>query len=353
MSHSKSANFAFFLALVLSFSGAFASDGRIELNQTSIEANGGFPYTIADPGSYVLTGPLTVPAGTDGLVLASVDISIDLNGFSIHSSFVCVMDACLPGSGDGIKRAPEVPAHGSRATVKNGAVIGFASYCLRLGDYAHVNDLKVLNCGRSGIGVGQRSTVVRNTVSNTGNESLLAGSESVYAHNVLSLSGLDNGAPTVSGGQATAGNSCDDGNCGWVDTRRRFYVSPVGVMGDSTLTACDDGFHMASIWEMLDVTRLRYDTSRGHLTSDMGSGPPNVLAAWVRTGRGDGNQDFAGRANCDSWTSANPLHYGSFAVLQSYWNPLQGGPPADSRLPGWQGGSASCDTNARVWCIED
>src|SRR4029450_8007901 len=49
--------------------GAAAVDGVNEINQPSILAAGGFPYTIPAPGSYVLTGDLTPPPGAGALVL--------------------------------------------------------------------------------------------------------------------------------------------------------------------------------------------------------------------------------------------------------------------------------------------
>ena len=53
---------------------ALAADGVDEINQTSALAGGitpgdaaGFPITLTEPGSYVLTSNLSVPAGTSGI----------------------------------------------------------------------------------------------------------------------------------------------------------------------------------------------------------------------------------------------------------------------------------------------
>ena len=46
---------------VLTLPALWAADGVIEINQAGIEADGGFPYVISEPGSYILTGNLMVP----------------------------------------------------------------------------------------------------------------------------------------------------------------------------------------------------------------------------------------------------------------------------------------------------
>ena len=68
------------------------------------------------------------------------------------------------------------------------------------------------------------------------------------------------------------------------DSRRAFYVTSVGHKGDAASTACESGFHMASIWEIIDVSNLRYDTARGFTRPDSGSGPPQWEEGWIRTG---------------------------------------------------------------------
>ena len=53
--------------------------GQIE-PRTPIAA---LPFTIANPGSYYLTGNLTGVAGTNGITVASGDVTLDLNGFAL------------------------------------------------------------------------------------------------------------------------------------------------------------------------------------------------------------------------------------------------------------------------------
>jgi hypothetical protein len=82
------------LALALLFAGfatnLSAVDGLVLIDQSRALAGTvtpgdtpGFPISITQPGSYRLSGNLTVPSGQSAIVLAAQNISIDLNGFNI------------------------------------------------------------------------------------------------------------------------------------------------------------------------------------------------------------------------------------------------------------------------------
>jgi hypothetical protein len=59
---------------------AGAVDGTVDINQAKVLATGGFPFLIGTSGSYRLT---VVPANTNGIVVTTNNVTIDLNGFSI------------------------------------------------------------------------------------------------------------------------------------------------------------------------------------------------------------------------------------------------------------------------------
>lgn len=69
----------------------FAVDGQVLINQATVNAAGGFPYKITQPGSYKLSGNLTLATsltpnyfGMDvGIVIAANNVTLDLGGFSI------------------------------------------------------------------------------------------------------------------------------------------------------------------------------------------------------------------------------------------------------------------------------
>lgn len=72
---------------LLGASAGWAVDGVVEINQAVVEAAGGFPYVITEPGSYVLTGNLAVDAdNTDGIQVRVEHVYIDLNGFVIQGN---------------------------------------------------------------------------------------------------------------------------------------------------------------------------------------------------------------------------------------------------------------------------
>jgi len=82
------------LALVMAPITAFAVDGTVLINQSTVMAAGGFPYVISQPGSYKLSGNLvlsTTPAGNYAplgadvaILIAHSGVVLDLNGFSIE-----------------------------------------------------------------------------------------------------------------------------------------------------------------------------------------------------------------------------------------------------------------------------
>lgn len=97
----------------------------------------GFPITISVPGSYRLSGNLTVPdANTDALSITVDNVTIDLNGFSILGPSVCTgtpgiisaVISCSPsGSGKGVNGNSR-----SYITVVNGSIRGMGEYAINL-----------------------------------------------------------------------------------------------------------------------------------------------------------------------------------------------------------------------------
>lgn len=78
---------------------------------------------------------------------------------------------------------------------------------------------------------------------------------------------------------------------------------------------CATGYHMASLWEMLDTTHRTIGDQR----DDSGYGPPAFLGGWVRTGYGSSAGTTAGMANCNAWTSNSSGDYGPYAQLPRSW----------------------------------
>ncbi len=132
---------------------------------------------------------------------------------------------------------------------------------------------------------------------------------------------------------------------------RQFYLTVDTYDGANALTACVPGYHMASMWEILDPSNLLYDTELGDTQEDAGQGPPNDFDGWVRTGNNATPGGSAGSANCNAWTSDSDQVSGTAAELvQSGWE--FGSRPFSPVAP-WAAFTRTCDFLNNVWCVED
>lgn len=335
--------------LVVSFASLPAlADGRREINQAAVEAAGGFPYVISEPGSYLLTGNLVVPANTSAIEVTALEgVSFDLGGFRIASVHTCAPSACPGGGADAILFAPGSTGH----TVHHGAIRGFAGACLKLPTRSRAEGLHLEECGGVGLSASAGSVVIGNVVHRTGQAGMSLSGDALFAHNNVSDAHLggSGGGRAVSGGFPSAGSLCDGRVCRRPD-KRRFYLTTTGAQGDEALDACDAGFHMAALTELLDLASLRYDRSRGQGGSnfDLEFGPPTPLRGWVRTGSAHNSQaNDVGRSNCHGWT--HDTGFGTTAEVVDSWTTA-------SPLPGWgpwAGFTHPCVNPTAVWCIED
>ncbi|MBY0261584.1 MAG: right-handed parallel beta-helix repeat-containing protein [Phycisphaerales bacterium] len=87
-------------------------EARTAVNTSNTPGDATAVLRITQPGSYYLTGNVQGVAGKNGIVIASADVTLDLNGFTVQG---------VAGAFDGIKS--NVPL--SRITVRNGTVRGF------------------------------------------------------------------------------------------------------------------------------------------------------------------------------------------------------------------------------------
>jgi hypothetical protein len=77
---------------------AFAVDGQVLINQSTVMAAGGFPYAITQPGSYKLSGNLTPPVNVSAISISARGVTLDLNGFGIYCSVAGVNFSCVDSS---------------------------------------------------------------------------------------------------------------------------------------------------------------------------------------------------------------------------------------------------------------
>jgi hypothetical protein len=195
------------LAMALAPFGAFAVDGVVLINQSTVMASGGFPYTISQSGSYRLSGNLTVPnANTTAISVTANNVTIDLNGFSIIGPTVCIglpVTSCSPtGIGDGVQ------SQRNNIAVVNGAVSGMGRNGVFLqGFTGHVEKVRVDSNGGDGIAV-RYGTVSGNTATSNGSSGI-DGNHSTVSGNTSSFNnayGILMGCPNSVVGNTAGGN---------------------------------------------------------------------------------------------------------------------------------------------------
>jgi hypothetical protein len=113
---------------------------------------------------------------------------------------------------------------------------------------------------------------------------------------------------------------------------------------------CAEGYHFASLWEILDPSNLKYDTDLGMVRDDSGQGPPTFpyFGGWVRTGWISSTFGEAGTGNCNAWSSSDSGDYGTTAYLPNDWT-------AGHDVHVWEVDTDTCDIAVlyRVWCVAD
>ena len=130
--------------------------------------------------------------------------------------------------------------------------------------------------------------------------------------------------------------------------RKKFYLTPEVVTGAGALTACQPGYHMASLWEIFNPSVLVYDNRFGFMSDDSGAGPPTTADGWVRTGYDASVLSSPGIGNCNLWTASDGVAFGSSASLSQAWAT----DPPNATHP-WKAGANPCNSPRRVWCISD
>jgi hypothetical protein len=149
-------------ALAAISTSLFAADGVVLIDQNQATQGNvtpgddpGFPVTISQPGSYRLTGNLTLPDMNATAILITADhVTLDLGGFSIIGPVVCTANPtkCARGAGIGVL-AGNIGTAGRRGTrVLNGSISGMGFDGIQItGDASSVEKISSDNNGGNGI----------------------------------------------------------------------------------------------------------------------------------------------------------------------------------------------------------
>lgn len=126
---------------------------RTAINATNTPGDALNVFKITQPGSYYLTGNVTVPSGMTGILAVAYDVTIDLNGFEITGA---------AGSIDGISSGA---INYRSVTVRNGTVSGLGRDGVNLYaiDGGSIEQVKARGCGRYGLVSGTNGIMERCT----------------------------------------------------------------------------------------------------------------------------------------------------------------------------------------------
>lgn len=204
-------------------SAAFAVDGVTQIDPDRVRRGNitpgdaaGFPVTISQAGSYVLTGNLVVSDPmTTAIEITADNVTLDLNGFSIIGPNVCTgtpVRCTFSGGGIGVVAvAPVGVVSPSSVRVMNGTVRGMGFHGVRmLGDATMVERVTALSNGGPGIVVGNGSVVDCAAISN-GSGSAIVGS---IVRGSIASNNASAGISLRPGGVATGNTAYGNGGSG-------------------------------------------------------------------------------------------------------------------------------------------
>lgn len=152
-------------------------------------------------------------------------------------------------------------------------------------------------------------------------------------------------------------------NAGVPAKAKMYYLTRNSFDGGDAITACDSGFHMASLFELRGPTELQYATSLSSAyvpARDQGSGPPTPHDGWVRPGFSAALPAdlLRGSDNCDFWTTRALEVFGT-TVHRPTLNNYDPDTYYDDSITytemdrWWIASATTCAANVRVWCLED
>ena len=134
---------------------------------------------------------------------------------------------------------------------------------------------------------------------------------------------------------------------------KMYYLTVFGFTGGDAITACDSGFHMASISEIQDPSKVQYAPRRTPAYDapayDQGLGPPSNQMGWVRSGVYPPSGFVY---DCEDFLQNRNNHSGTTLSLNDWF---EAGLEQTASTPNmsWQAAHSPCSQPEPVWCVED
>jgi hypothetical protein len=182
----------------------FDQDRAMAGNVTSGDAPG-FPVTISQPGSYRLSGNLTVnDADTTVIQITADSVTLDLNGFSIIGPAVCTpgpATTCLAaGKGIGVQVGGNAIRGPRGVRILNGSIRGMGQGIQMMGDGSFVE--RINTDSNSGGGMSVSGTVIQSAATHNGSFGIIA----TTVRDSTVLQNLGDGIILDVGGGVASGN---------------------------------------------------------------------------------------------------------------------------------------------------
>jgi hypothetical protein len=177
-------------AIALVVPAALAVDGVVLINQnTSINGlpgclHAGFPIQICQPGSYRLSGNLTVPEFQTAIEINADQVTLDLNGFSITGPVTCQVFSSTTTSCTGSAGWGVTASYRDHITIRNGSIKGMYTGISVSGKGVLIEEIHAARNRYSGIYAytisNDSSTILRrNTVIQNGDLGMVAYNASI------------------------------------------------------------------------------------------------------------------------------------------------------------------------------
>ncbi len=207
---------------------------RTPLTQQTTPGEADSVFTITEPGSYYLTGPIAAESGKHGIKIRTSDVTIDLGGF-VHDG----------GADAGIVSRTGIINFAGFAfnfVITNGTLKGWGESGIVLGDVSsnvRIERIIAQRNGEDGINVGQQATLIECQALTNGGAGITAASDAVVDRCIAHENGED-GIDLVSRSIVTNSVSSKNGGDGFnASSMSRFVDCVAEDNGES-------GFNIAS-----------------------------------------------------------------------------------------------------------
>ncbi len=132
-----------------------------------------------------------------------------------------------------------------------------------------------------------------------------------------------------------------------------YYLTKNSFTGGDAITACDSGFHMASLFEIRDPSNLQYANRSAaaydSLVDGQRLGPPSNHMGWVLSG---GYPPSGFEYDCGDFRDNRDNRSGTTLSLNDWFEAGMEQTASTLNIL-WQVARMSCSQPEPVWCVED